>query len=218
MLPPCRAQASFPPAGTLTTLLASVRGLLACLAVILAVSTSARGAFDMQGYYEQNKQQAKDVFIKNFPYDDYLKATNFTDFKALQQDRFFLYQKLGDGDEFLYYVGEKFIDAYPVQPSVPELIKKIDIGEMYLAPNKGFNRNVDEIYRIIGYFILGKVARKIEEEIKAQRFDLNNPANAALVKRLESNKVYISMEESTRGKIWGISRVATGATSSGACG
>lgn len=177
------------------------RGLFACLVFVLSVGTSAYGAFDMQGYYEQNKQQTKEVFIKNFPYDDYLKATEFTDFKTLQHDRLYLYYKLGDGDDFLYYVGEKFIDAYPVQPSLAELSRKIDIGEAYLNPRKGFNRNVDEIYRNIGYFILGKVALKIEDEIKANRFNLQDPTNAALVKRLENNKVYISVEESTAGKI-----------------
>jgi hypothetical protein len=175
--------------------------LFASLALILSVGTPAYGAFDMKSYYEQNKQQTKEVFIKNFPYDDYLKATEFTDFKTLQQDRFYLYSKFGDGDDFLYYVGENFIKAYPVQSPAAELNKKVDIGEAYLKPKKGLNRNVDEIYRNIGYFILGKVALKIEDEIKANRFDLNDPANAALVKRLEANKVYISVEESTAGKI-----------------
>jgi hypothetical protein len=170
--------------------------------LLISNSFIVKANFDVKTYYEQNKQQSKEVFIQNFPYDDYLKNTSFTDFNALQQDRYFLYQQFGDGDDFLYYLGERFINTYPVKSSTAELNEKITIGEAYLNPKKSANPGIDQIYQIIGYFILGKVAQKIEEEIRKQRFDTNDQNNIALIKRLENNKVFISQEQSTGTKIF----------------
>lgn len=153
----------------------------------------------MQQYYAQHYSEPLDAFVQNFPYANYLQEVAFTDFKTLQADRYFLWQKKGDGDLFLYYLGENFSKLYPVQ--LDHLEKKVEIGEAFLNPNKGFNRQVDEIYQIIGYFILGKVAHRIETAIKKDNFNRNRSRNQQLIDRLESNKVYLSVEESTTAKL-----------------
>lgn len=154
----------------------------------------------MQQYYAQHRSEPLDVFIQNFPYADYLAEVAFTDFKTLQADRYFLWKKKGEGDDFLYYLGENFIKYYPV--GLDHLEKKVEIGEAFLNPNKGFNRPVDEIYQIIGYFILGKVAHRIEDAIRKNNFNQNKSRNQRLIKRLETNKVYLSVEESTSSKLF----------------
>lgn len=154
----------------------------------------------MKQYYAQHYSEPLDVFVQNFPYANYLDEVAFTDFKTLQTDRYFLWKKKGDGDDFLYYLGENFIKYYPVE--LNHLEKKIEIGEAFLNPNKGFNRPVDEIYQIIGYFILSKVAHQIEEAIKKDDFNQHKSRNQKLIKRLEANKVYLSVEESTSSKLF----------------
>src|SRR2546421_9233479 len=136
--------------------LASVRSLLPLVALLtwicLAPST-CYGAYDLPNYFQNNYGSTftnASEFYAKFPYDQYLKQTKFNDFPALQKDRLFLYTKFGDGDEFLYRLGEEFLRLYPLPPSptLADLNNKIDIGEQYLNPNKGLNRPVNEIYII----------------------------------------------------------------------
>jgi len=153
----------------------------------------------MKKYIKTNSNQDKNTFIKNFPYDQYLNSVAFTSFKSLQKDRYVVYRNFGDGDDFLYYLAENFIKNYPV--TLSNISKKIDIGESYLSPNKGFNRGTDEIYQIIGYYILNKIAQTIQIEITSGKFDTKDANNIAIIKRLEANKVFIPVEESTITKI-----------------
>lgn len=184
---------------------------LTCIFIILLLFASSKSvrAFDLRQYYEQNNNQTfhnKNEFYQNFPYDDYLKSVSFTDFQTLQKDRFYLYTKFGDGDEFLYNLAEAFLKLYPITNTVDDLKKKISIGELYLNPNqsqyKSFkNPKINEIYLIIGYFILGKVADKISKEITANRFDESDPDRAQIIDRLSKDRVFISREESLGSKI-----------------
>lgn len=168
------------------------------LLLLLFFSLSA-SAFDMRQYHAQHYNQPKDQFLKFFPYQKYLQSVGFTDFQTLQQHRYFLYQKMGDGDGFLYHLGENFIKHYPVTAN--QLALKTTIGEQFIAPKQGLSQGMNEIYQIIGYFILGKVAQKIKTEIKAKRFDPTDAANDQLIQRLQKNKIYVSVEESTSTKL-----------------
>lgn len=178
---------------------------------ILAASHAAR-AFDLPQYYSQNNNvtfHSKEEFLLKFPYDEYLRTVSFTDFKQLQKDRYFLSTQFADkdGDEFLYYLAERFLELYPVRNTPDELKGKIDLGEAYLKPNKDFNQNknidrrINEIYVIIGYFILNKVGQKIGSEIAANRYDESEPQRAAIIQRLAADRVYVSRAESATGKI-----------------
>jgi len=140
-------------------------------------------------------------FVKHFPYDKYLNQIDFTDFETLQNDRLLLYKEKGDGDIFLYYLGQKFIEYYPVQYN--DLEKKMEIGEYFLNPSKGnWNENTDEIYKIIGLYILGKVSRIIEAGIKDDKLEADSDRIKNLIDRLESNKIYIAHEKSTTEKFF----------------
>lgn len=154
----------------------------------------------MQKYYPQHHSEPLDVFVQNFPYAAYLAEVAFTDFQTLQADRYFLWKKKGDGDVFLYYLGENFFKYYPVE--LDHLQKKVEIGEAFLNPQKGFKRPVDEVYQIMGYFILGKVAHRIERAIRNDNFNRNKSQNQKIIKRLEANKVYLSVEESASAKLF----------------
>ena len=153
----------------------------------------------MKSYYSSHSYYNYASFVSSFPYSEYLKAVNFTDFNTIQQDRFFLYQTYNDGDLFIYNLGENFIKLYPVTSN--DLDAKTTIGELYLNPNKGFLSGVNTIYEIVGYYILGRVAVKIEDEISQGKFDLKFQSNQNLLKRLEGNKIFIAQKESTIQKI-----------------
>ena len=167
--------------------------------IVLMGITSHSMAFDMQQYYQLNNQSSYHLFLHHFPYNNYLKTVAFTDFKTLQKDRLFLYDKFGDGDKFLYYLGENFIKNYPV--TLNQLPQKISIGEAFITPKNGVNTATNEIYQIIGYFILGNVARKIETAVKNKQFDASTPTNQKILDRLAKQKIYVSIEKSTITKI-----------------
>lgn len=147
------------------------------------------------------KSQNLEQFAKSFPYDTYLKNIAFTDFKTIQADRLNMWRHKGDGDLFLYYLGQKFIELYPVTEK--DLEKKASIGEAFLNPKKGnWNQATDEIYKIIGYYLLGKVATKIEEGIKNKSLSYNSTRIKTLESRLKQHKISLDIEESTKSKIY----------------
>ncbi len=154
----------------------------------------------MRDYYKKNSFRNKNSFVENFPYDEYLKDVPFTDFKTLQEDRYFVWKKYKEGDIFLYHLGDYFIENYGIHMN--KLKDAVDIGELYLSPKKGlfssnehYNRNINKIYQTMGYFILSKVGKKIEDEIKSGNFDPNQQDNKKLIERLEKKKVFISIEK-----------------------
>lgn len=167
------------------------------IVVLGCLITSPALGFNIEQYYAKHGNQKKETFIKNFPYYTYLKQVGFTDFKQLQQDRRFLWKKFGDGDDFLYYLGEHFTKYYPVQ--VAHLTDTIEIGEAYIADKQrlGMNNTTNEIYQIIGYYILGKVAQKLKAEIRKGNFTPETPQNNQILKRLEENRVYVTIERGT---------------------
>ncbi len=173
-------------------------GLILVLLCLIAASSEG---FDIEDYYNKHRSQSRERFVKNFPYYTYLQQVQFTDFKTLQRDRYFLWKKFGDGDDFLYYLGENFIKYYPVQ--LAHLNDAIAIGEAYIADkqNLKFKPSTNEIYQIIGYYILGKVAQKLKEEIRRGNFNPEAPQNEPIMKRLEENRIYVSIERGTLQKL-----------------
>jgi hypothetical protein len=180
----------------------------------------------MKKYINQHKNQNLEIFLKKFPYNEYLKTVQFTDFSRIQEDRFLIWKNLNradgrkDGDEFLYYLADYFLKAYPVTTN--QLNDKTSIGEAYLNPNKTLRNpsqpnlgnnaiqkaNTDEVYQIIGYYILSEVATKIENDIKNKKIKGNDPTIQSYINRLKNNKVIVSIEESSTQKI--ISNVKQG--------
>ncbi len=167
--------------------------------LLLCLFPSEVNGFDLEGYYAKNKGQGKENFVKTFPYYTYLQQVQFTDFKTLQQHRRFLWRTFGEGDDFLYYLGENFMKYYP--PQLAHLTDTISIGEAYLAEKQEVNPATNEVYQIIGYYILGKAAQTIEEHIRKGKFDPKLSQNAQIIDRLEKNRIYVSLEEGAMQKL-----------------
>jgi hypothetical protein len=139
-------------------------------------------------------------FVQSFPYKKYLDQVEFTDFRTLQADRFLLWQAKGDGDLFLYYLGQRFLELYPVGHN--DLKAKLAIGEAYLNPGKGlWNDATDEVYRTIGYYILGQVSKEVKKEIKAKKLHLKDAETQMIIQRLEDNRIYFPVEKTKLEKI-----------------
>jgi hypothetical protein len=163
-----------------------------------AGSAHAQSSF-MRQYYPQHQQESLNTFIQNFPFHSYLKQVEFTDLKTLQEDRLFLYRKKGDGDLFLYHLGENFMRLYPVYEG--QYLPKIQIGEVFLKAELPIGNKAKEIYRTIGYFVLGKVAQKVGADIRAKKLDPARGEGKKVVSRLQANKVYASYEPGTLSKL-----------------
>ena len=171
------------------------------LVYCLVITMPSMTGFNMDYHCSVNQHLSNADFLKHFPYDRYFKEVGFTDFKTLQRHRYLLYQKRTIGDDFLYHLGDQFLKKYPVQSGTRRLNEKITIGEQFIASKKNINTRVNEIYQIIGYFILGKVAQQIEADIKAGNFDISNMTNEQLLNRLANNKVYLAIEKSSFDKL-----------------
>jgi hypothetical protein len=169
------------------------------LFIIIYFPTLVFAQFDMENHWTQNATLSQDEFLEKFPYKSYLKTVQFTDFKTLQVHRAFLNTadtlRPNMGDEFIYSLGDNFLKLYPVIASTQQLNAKISIGEKYLA-KKMDNAADAEIYQLMGYFLLGKVAQKIEGEFKSGKFDITEPSNEAIINRLAKNKVFLSIDKS----------------------
>lgn len=188
--------------------------------IALIILPNSIFGFDMENYIQQNKNQKLNIFLENFPYVEYLKTTAFTDFTTIQSHRYLVYKNIyssnggQDGDGFVYYLANTFLSKYPITNS-KELEDNILIGEQYIDPNKKLSNtyqpnldnnstyklNTNESFKTIGYFILSRVAEKIKQDYKAGNFDRNTTINKGLLNRLESNKVYVSFEESQSTKL-----------------
>lgn len=193
-----------------------MKKLLLSIFILLVYSSFG---FDMQAYVNQHKNQNLQVFLDNFPYNQYLETVAFTDFPRIQEDRYIVWKNIKDangrqdGDIFLYRLADEFLKQYPV--TLAQLSKKIAIGEAYLSPTKKlsnpsqpyldknhfFKLNTNEAYQIVGYYILSKVAETIEKEHRKNKFNQNDSLNITYLKRLKNNKVLVSFEESSTKKI-----------------
>jgi uncharacterized membrane-anchored protein YitT (DUF2179 family) len=121
-----------------------------------------------------------------------LKKIAFTEFKTLQKHRELLESQRGlgsssgiggVGDDFLFSLGDAFLKIYPVINTTQQLNAKISIGEMFLAKKKEFSSKENEIYQLIGYFVLGKVAQTIEQAFKSGKFDISEENNEKTINR-----------------------------------
>ena len=128
--------------------------------------------FNMSAHFQGNVSLGNEDFIRNFPFKTYLQTTAFSDVATIHGHRYFLNQQRSPekgassmlGDDFVYNLGENFLRLYPVMGSLSQLNAKISIGEKFLNFKTAQYRD-GEMYRIIGYFLLGKVARRIENDI-----------------------------------------------------
>ena len=168
---------------------------------LLASSVMGQSRFMRKHVRNHGQRVSTHSFAQSFPYGAYLRQIEFTDFQTLQEDRRYLYYRTGDGDLFLYHLGDYFIRHYPV--GMQDLETKIAIGEQYLRDkrNLGINNRTNEIYRIIGYFILGKVSQMLESEIRQGNVSESDPRIEQAIQRLAKSKVYVSVEKGSLDKI-----------------
>lgn len=141
-----------------------------------------------------------DVFLRGFPYDRYLASIAFTDFATLQTDRVAVWANYSDGDLFLYHLANKFVRAYPIERG--NIDDNIAIGEAYLnASAPGIGETNRQVYEIIGYFILNRVAAYIQTLYRQREFDPGKSENAQLIARLRNDRIHLAFEESTFNKV-----------------
>jgi len=159
--------------------------------LMYAVTAFAQSAY-LTEYYRSNKSKSKPEFLIQFPYQKYLQRISFTDFKQLEADRLYLNRQLDCGNEFMYNLCDHYCNKEPI--STENLEQKISVGEKYLDAKVNETDSISDttnIYSVIGYFLLGKVSRKLEHDIQNTTFDVRNPENIKLITRLADRKVFI---------------------------
>jgi len=173
------------------------------LTYFLFFSVSNVGAFDMAKYLNNTATVSNERFIREFPYINYLKAVEFTDFKTLQYHRYLIFKKRDHndniGDRFIYKLTEKFIQYYPIQTDLLE--QKISIAEFFLKAHPNKNSSANDVYRITGYYLLGQIVRKVEKDIKNKKINVKDDRIKIIIARLNKNNVNISIEVSKVEKV-----------------
>jgi len=169
------------------------------LTLLIILFSTGLYSFDMDKYLHTHSSVTNEQFINNFPYDRYLKDVEFTDFKQLQADRYTIYRKrdINDnvGDRFIFKLAETFIKLYPIDDAT--LMIKLSIAESYIKEKRYFNSGVNEIYKITGYYLMGKVARKIESNINNKKVSLKEYEKNGVLNRLKASNVNISVKVSS---------------------
>jgi len=173
------------------------------LLIYFLFSLSNVQAFDMLRYLNKTASYSNTKFIQSFPYNDYLRTVEFTDFKTLQDHRYLIYKRRDRndniGDRFIYQLAEKFLQLYPIDRT--DFTSKIIIAELFLKAKPGKNYSTNVIYKTTGLYILGQIAKNIEEDIKNKKIDANNPSVKQIIARLNNNHVNISIEVSKTEKV-----------------
>ncbi len=161
------------------------------LMFLYALELKAQSTF-LLDYNRSNPTNNKSDYLSQFPYNEYLKKISFTDFKQLETDRLFLNRHLECGNEFIYNLCDHYCNNEPI--STENLEQKIIVGEKYLDARVNDADSISDttnIYPVIGYFLLGKVSRKLEHDILNTTFDVRNPENKKHIARLADRKVFI---------------------------
>jgi hypothetical protein len=139
--------------------------------------------------------------LNSFNYEKYLDEVSFANIHRLERDRQ-IANRRGLGDYFLYHLSDTFIRKYP--PRMKYIEKTISIGERFL--NFGSRRvRGNEIYRIIGFYILSKCAREIEQYIAKNSnplsFFKNDDRIQKLRQRLKKSRIHIKVKKSSMNKL-----------------
>src|SRR5262245_18140728 len=136
--------------------------------------------------------QSRQAALAGYPYGSFLKHVHFTDFARIERHRERLNQiNPSLGEFFLARLTDEFLLRYPSTDA--QIGAKIDIGESYLQ-HGAWTRAM--VYRVAGFHILSRVARRLDTNIKAGRMSAGDARTAPLVNRLEKNKVYLALQPS----------------------
>jgi len=137
--------------------------------------------------------------LNSFDYGKYLNNISFNNIKKLDIDR----DKadfIQEGDNFLYRLTDYFIKNYA--PSMSHIENTISIGENFLTFTSGKGVKHDEIYKIIGYYILGKCAKIIEKDIKNNSSIFGHSDRIKnLRQRLKQSRIHIKLKKNTLTKL-----------------
>jgi hypothetical protein len=142
--------------------------------------------------------------LNSFDYGKYLNKISFSSIKQLDIDREIANSK-GLGDDFLYYLTDYFVKKYP--PHMNYIDDSISIGESFLHFDSKKGIAHDEIYKIIGYYILSKCARAIEKDIAQQSsnwlsFLEDDTRIEKLRQRLKNSRINIKLKKDNATKVW----------------
>jgi len=161
------------------------------LILFFFLSPSLSAYYDVSTF-DSNKNINNFSYIKKFPYKKYLDKTSFSNIKQLEKDRRYIQRTRKLGDDFLYHLSEKFTKIYP--PKFSYMEKTIAIGEKFIAYNSKKGYRNDEIYKMIGYFILGKCGEELQK-FSNKNYSNNKLKIDLLKNKLEKNKIYIKIKK-----------------------
>ena len=147
---------------------------------------------DLSSYLKETTAQSDKDFLKNFPYQDYLKKVSLKDIDVLETQRKTLNQNKRDGDKFLYLLCQHHIENSP--KNIHGLTELLNLSQMYLH-----HASISEdgmVYEILGNTILEEVANQTESQIKEGKLNKNNREVKTIIGLLKSHQFIINIPQS----------------------
>lgn len=176
--------------------------LLHCGAAVLTCSRSQAQSPVMAAHLDAHRFDSHANFLHSFPYQRYLEAVPFTALATLQEDRLAMYQRFGDGDLFLYHLGQRFVRLYPAGDTLASLQETAQVGITFLDPTTaGIDERNSAPFRIIGYFILGQVAAKLTVQLDQGHINPHAPDTQTLLNQLADCKIHVTVKRNNAQKL-----------------
>jgi len=171
------------------------------LLTIFAIYTITAFSFDFNNYLQKHENDSNKIFLKQFPYSEYLSAYQIDNFSILEKHRKKIYRIGGNGDDFIFNVFEQYIKEYKFNSdSLVQLSSLIQLGIIFLNTDESISDSTN-IYIDIGDNILQKSVYFLENEIKADNLSVSANEVNYLIGKLNKNGFMIKFDMPISDKI-----------------
>ncbi len=171
------------------------------LLTFISINFVSAFAFNFDNYLQKHKNDSNSLFLKQFPYSDYLSAYRIDNLSSLEKHRQQIIVINKSGDDFIRTVFEQYIKSFNFSAdSLLKLTALIQTGINYLNINETVIEN-SYAYVDAGDYILQKSVYFIEKEIKNNKLQVSNPQVKFLINKLETVGFMIKYDLSDGDKI-----------------
>jgi hypothetical protein len=147
---------------------------------------------DLSNYLKEKSTQSDKEFLKEFPYQLYLKEVSLKDVNSLEKQRKILNKNKRDGDKFLYLLCQHYIEN--IDKDVQSLNNLLHLSQAYLD----FSSNSEDgmVYEILGNMIMEEVVHQTESQIKEGTLSKNDRDVKDMIAVLKEHQFIINVTQS----------------------
>ena len=159
--------------------------------ILLSIQFLVAFSFDFEQYIINHKNDSCDVFIKDFPYTNYLSVYQIDNIAILEKHRKNIVAIGQNGDDFIYSLFENYIKQNPFSSDyLIQLTATIQLGIVYLNTDKNIFVNTS-IFSAVGDLLISESVHFIEKELENGNMKINDPNIEYLIAKVEKNNFFV---------------------------